>query len=340
MSFGESDEHNEAKTMLQSHVGTYAFLVSKCGGCALHDCWEHGDDAVVELERSCRIDSRRYVYDAVMKRGSESIVMEVWHTHETGVTKISDTRAHGLQFAEFCTTDVMRLAAVAPRLAGENRQWIILNNLKPLIVSCATCTVQRVACEGREAAVRHAAAHHASNEVAVTACTWNQVVRREQEMHEVYCREYDKLPCIIAIKEKRIKQKEEAQRELQGLKYMIHRSRCSAWREEGHRRAMEAGSKVQHPEKYSPGMKKCSACCKWTDASRMHAIGQDKFSRDEYIALNKWYWDNDKNLPLQVLVCAACTVSCARCDKSFCSTHAIKYGMCFPCNKKCMRTQQ
>jgi len=265
--------------------------------------------------------------------------MEVWHTHETGVMKISDTRARGLQFAEFCTTDVMRLAAVAPQFAGENRQWTILENLKPLIVLCATCTVQRVACEGREATIRNAAAHHASNEVAVEACTWNQVARREQEMHELYCREYEKLPCVLAIKATRMQQLEEAERELQAMKDIIHRNRCSAWREEGHRRAMEASNTVQHAQKYSPGMKKCTTCGKWTEASHMHAIGQDKFCRVEYIALNKWHWDNDKNLPRQVLVCAACTVSCARCEKSFCSSHAIKYGMCFTCNKECKSAQ-
>jgi len=139
---GESDEHQLAKALLQSRVGGYRFLVSQCTGCADHDCWEDGANAHVELERSVSVGGNRYIYDAVLKRGGESVVMEVWHTHETGACKISDTHSAGFKFAEFCTADVLRLQHINPPAASLSDRWVFLENLKIRTFSCAPCLVR------------------------------------------------------------------------------------------------------------------------------------------------------------------------------------------------------
>lgn len=134
---GESAEHVESKFLLKEMLGRYKFLVSRCLHCNLHDIWECGDNATVEIERKVKSkQGNRYFYDACLCRdGKPTYALEVWHTHETKHIKVKETKEMGIAIAEFTTEDILQMKNLD---TASNRHYILTNLLREEF-TCTAC---------------------------------------------------------------------------------------------------------------------------------------------------------------------------------------------------------
>jgi len=142
----------------------------------------------------------------VLKRGGESVVMEVWHTHETGACKISDTHSAGFKFAEFCTANVLRLQEFIPPIPSMPRRWLVLENLKPRMFSCDSCS--RKEAESSETARMREIAR-----------------KREREVREGERMEWE--PARTREREAKHRHLEHLEREKQKVNYLLYQYYCS-----------------------------------------------------------------------------------------------------------------
>jgi hypothetical protein len=111
---GESDEHMNAKMVLQTKAGLFSFVTTRCPECGketVEDC----SNGTVALE--IRSDDRKWRYDAVYTdvRGMAT-ALEVFHSHATTMEKIQSTRSNGMRIAEFSSDNILQLAENGGRI--------------------------------------------------------------------------------------------------------------------------------------------------------------------------------------------------------------------------------
>ena len=310
-SAGESDQHLRAKALLQHRVGCYAFVVAKCrdplGVCCEQPCREFGDDARVDLEQGTSVAGTRFVYDCVMRRnapGGNAVVMEVWHTHETGVSKIEATRGAGYTFAEFDTADVMRLETF---VASDPRRWLELENLKPLTYTCRKCCDL----ESYQASSR-----------AEDASSWKQLRRWSRNSRKIQRLAYDTMPCIM-----RINANNEAVRQHQlswdGLKEAQRLQRI----------------KLPSAQFVKNLSQKCPSCSRWHQdrhysRTGIRAVSRFKFREWKYRELFAWRNRSCLAMPEHVdSFCDHCLACCYGCGDWMPLTYASAHGLCLECNE-------
>ena len=130
---GESEEHFNAKYLLQKHVGRYGFNLERCSDCHRGPL-QSTKNAKVVIEEHVTIDSKLYAYDSVLKRNGKSlVVMEVLHTHKTTKEKEYDTRKLGIGFAEFKASEIIA------KLQNPTKPWVYLYNHRAKEILCKSC---------------------------------------------------------------------------------------------------------------------------------------------------------------------------------------------------------
>ena len=130
---GESDEHFNAKYLLQKHVGRYGFNLERCSNCHRGPL-QSTKNAEVVIEERVTMDSKLYAYDSVLKRNGKSlVVMEVLHTHKTTKEKENDTRRLGIGFAEFKASEIIA------KLQDSSKPWVYLHNHRANEILCKSC---------------------------------------------------------------------------------------------------------------------------------------------------------------------------------------------------------
>ena len=315
---GESAEHLLAKSLLQNRVGEYCFLLAKCPSCPDHHRWEYGQDACVELERSVRVDGRRYVYDAVMKRGDETIVMEVWHKHQTGAVKICDALSGGSRFAEFCSDDVARLQLTAPQVPCEKTDCLVLENLKTEIATCLSCA-EREAAAAAEMAARAERAAAAAAEMAARAERAAAEERAAREDAERRSRQFEEVTLVGMARPTFFSE--------------LRPRTIAEWRDIGQEKANTYAIRVKIQNAYCQGMKKCAECKIWNHIQDTFFVARRKFTAAQYARLQSWYIENNARIPENVTFCDKCVMPCPRCHETFRVKDGCLYGVCYDCHR-------
>lgn len=137
---GESDKHMLAKKLLQTHIGMYSFVVTRCRYCrqavdVIHT--ETTDRVDIEVIDYCITNTRRWRYDCCLYRGNSLdfpiACMEVCNTSKCNVQKVHDLDKRKLPLVEFDVDTVLSLYQI-----NRNKKLELENKLEKL-GTCNAC---------------------------------------------------------------------------------------------------------------------------------------------------------------------------------------------------------
>ena len=174
---GESDEHIEAKFLLQKHAGRYGFQFEQCEDCGDGQVHE-STDAEVVIEDGLHVNGKYYRCDCMLKRHGRSVVaMEVFHTHKTTDEKMQAICNHGIGFVEFEAKHIIKKLWNIDTI---DQGIVCLENIRPSYYLCDKCerTRKERAWQEREERARQEREERARQE---------QEKRARQEREERAC---------------------------------------------------------------------------------------------------------------------------------------------------------
>jgi hypothetical protein len=293
---GESLQHLRCKYYLQRYVGHYDFCLESCGGCADNLGLVTKSSWKVELEKRVVIDGTLFVYDVLISRGDRAVVaVEVLHTHKTEERKLECSAKHGIRVVEVSTEDV--LSAVprleAAKLAGGS---VTLPNLLEKKTCCSACQALRVYDE------------YASEGWEAWRQDSRSVLRSYFEALEAYAHG--------AVRRMR-------------LCASVRSSQLAYARAVQERRSFEKRNRKR--KSYARGDTKCCGCATWGQWTI--DIPRSKWTRAEYQQVQWWFFHNGRDPPPHAKACDLCTMRCPGCMDWFTVDLAVKWGLCYDCNR-------
>ena len=237
--------------------------------------------------------------------------MEVYHTHRTDAAKRDEVWTRGWFFAEF---DAAHVVGQLERPGG----LVCLDNLAPMPVVCAYCI--------RHERVLESLRFYAETVLDAWAVATTHWVGFDNEIGEGYYDAYWGWMCHLHHKKFKAVQ-------------------SSGFRAaEGHLLALEnAGIDLNAPKVkpgycYSKGDFKCFLCAKWRSPRDRRVVAGSNWTLEGFVAVTGWDRvadHTDKEIPC----CDVCTVPRVRCHENQPLEHALKYGLCYDCNRARFATE-
>ena len=132
---GESLLHRMAKHRLREMVGFYYFSTFLCEDCS---CEKIMDTGCKRYSVSMEIVSpdRKWRYDCLLlRKGRPVAVLEVVHTHLTGLVKVQSVRKRGIEIAEFRAHDIMQMI-------NDGKTKTKLDNIQMQTGKCQDCLLK------------------------------------------------------------------------------------------------------------------------------------------------------------------------------------------------------
>jgi hypothetical protein len=82
---------------------------------------------------------------------------------------------------------------------------------------------------------------------------------------------------------------------------------------------------------YARGDTKCCGCATWGEWTI--DIARSKWTRAEYQQVQWWFFHNGRDPPPHAKACHLCTMRCPGCMDWFTVDLAVKWGLCYDCNR-------